>query len=163
VTALQVLHLTKQHAYFPEHRRFAESNIQVPLSADSAASLAAGCRRLRALRLSLGASDVTPEGLAALKDFSNLKRCVCVRVLDLQGMVSRHHDTPTHSWHCLGRVSQNRCHLVLSRLAVILVRIMQLDAVDSVGNANQGICLTLSLCLQYCVSCLQPVRECGAI
>lgn len=76
MTALQVLHLTKQHAYFPEHRRFAESNIQVPLSADSAASLAAGCRRLRALRLSLGASDVTPEGLAALKDFSNLKRCV---------------------------------------------------------------------------------------
>lgn len=71
----QVLHLTKQHAYFPEQRRFSESNISVPLSADSAASLAAGCKRLTALRLSLGASDVTPEGLAALKEFKNLKRC----------------------------------------------------------------------------------------
>lgn len=36
---------------------------------------AVGCRRLSALRLSLGASDVTPEGLAALKGFKGLKRC----------------------------------------------------------------------------------------
>lgn len=34
----------------------------------------------RALRLNLGASDVTPEGLATLRDFSNLKRCFYVRV-----------------------------------------------------------------------------------
>lgn len=70
----QVLHLTKQHAYYPEHRRFSESNISVPLSAEGAASLAGGCRRLQALRLCLGASDVTAEGLAALKEFRSLKR-----------------------------------------------------------------------------------------
>lgn len=72
----QVLHLTKQHAFFAEQRRFSESNISVPLSAEAAASLAAGCKKLKALRLSLGASDVTAEGLAALKGFSSLKRCV---------------------------------------------------------------------------------------
>jgi hypothetical protein len=70
----QVLHLTKQHAYYPEHRRFSESNISVPLSAEGAAGLAGGCRRLQALRLCLGASDVTAEGLAALKEFRSLKR-----------------------------------------------------------------------------------------
>jgi hypothetical protein len=72
---LQVLHLTKQHAYFPEQRRMAESSIAVPLSAEAAARLAAGCRKLRALRLCLGSSDVTAEGLAELSQFSSLRRC----------------------------------------------------------------------------------------
>ena len=72
---LQVLHLTKQHAYFPEQRRMAESSIAVPLSAEAAARLAAGCRKLRALRLCLGSSDVTAEGLAELRQFSSLRRC----------------------------------------------------------------------------------------
>ncbi|WIA18363.1 hypothetical protein OEZ85_009828 [Tetradesmus obliquus] len=70
---LQVLHLTKQHAYFPEQRRMAESSIAVPLSAEAAARLAAGCRKLRALRLCLGGSDVTAEGLAELRQFSSLR------------------------------------------------------------------------------------------
>uniref|UniRef100_A0A383VIH7 F-box domain-containing protein n=1 Tax=Tetradesmus obliquus TaxID=3088 RepID=A0A383VIH7_TETOB len=70
---LQVLHLTKQHAYFPEQRRMAESSIAVPLSAEAAARLAAGCRKLRALRLCLGSSDVTAEGLAELRQFSSLR------------------------------------------------------------------------------------------
>jgi hypothetical protein len=71
---LQVLHLTKQHAYFPEQRRMAESSIAVPLSADAAARLAAGCRKLRVLRLCLGSSDVTAQGLAELHQFSSLRR-----------------------------------------------------------------------------------------
>jgi hypothetical protein len=71
---LQVLHLTKQHAYFPEQRRMAESSIAVPLSADVAARLAAGCRKLRALRLCLGSSDVTAAGLAQLSQLSSLRR-----------------------------------------------------------------------------------------
>jgi hypothetical protein len=70
---LQVLHLTKQHAYFPEQRKMAESSISVPLSAVNAARLAAGCKKLRSLRLCLGSSDMTAEGLAALQQFSNLK------------------------------------------------------------------------------------------
>eukprot|EP00882_Tetradesmus_deserticola_P003943 GHRQ01004169.1.p1 GENE.GHRQ01004169.1~~GHRQ01004169.1.p1 ORF type:complete len:540 (+),score=233.07 GHRQ01004169.1:193-1812(+) len=70
---LQVLHLTKQHAYFPEQRRMAESSIAVPLSADVAAGLAAGCRKLSALRLCLGGSDVTAEGLAGLSQFGSLR------------------------------------------------------------------------------------------
>ncbi|WIA18364.1 hypothetical protein OEZ85_009828 [Tetradesmus obliquus] len=73
---LQVLHLTKQHAYFPEQRRMAESSIAVPLSAEAAARLAAGCRKLRALRLCLGGSDVTAEGLAELRQFSSLRSVV---------------------------------------------------------------------------------------
>eukprot|EP00879_Flechtneria_rotunda_P024277 GHRR01025729.1.p1 GENE.GHRR01025729.1~~GHRR01025729.1.p1 ORF type:complete len:467 (+),score=150.86 GHRR01025729.1:1156-2556(+) len=76
LTNLQVLHLTKQHAYFPEHRRLLEGSISVPLSAASAAQLAAGCKRLRALRLCLGSSDVTAEGLAELRHFSSLHRHV---------------------------------------------------------------------------------------
>jgi hypothetical protein len=99
-----VLHLAKQRAYFPEQRRFSESSIAVPLSAAAAARLAAGCRRLRALHLCLGASDVTPEGLAELRRFSSLKRwgvggrggvhgvgvvvgCTAWRVLGVHGVV----------------------------------------------------------------------------
>eukprot|EP00878_Enallax_costatus_P036691 GHUV01041228.1.p1 GENE.GHUV01041228.1~~GHUV01041228.1.p1 ORF type:complete len:404 (+),score=134.30 GHUV01041228.1:64-1212(+) len=70
---LQVLHLTKKHAYFPEQRRMAESSIAVPFSSQSAIRLAAGCKKLRALRLCLGRNDVAAEGLAELRHFSNLR------------------------------------------------------------------------------------------
>lgn len=52
----------------------AESSIAVPLSAVAASKLAAGCKKLRSLRLCLGSSDVTAEGLAELRQFSSLCR-----------------------------------------------------------------------------------------
>jgi hypothetical protein len=68
-----VLHLTKQHAYFPEQRRLMESSIAIPFTAESAGRLAASCGKLRSLRLSVGRGDVKQEGLAQLSHFSSLK------------------------------------------------------------------------------------------
>lgn len=77
IGTIKVLHLAKQHAYFPERRQIAESSIAVPFSAASVTHLAAGCQKLRSLRLCLGRNDVAADGLAQLQYFNHLKRCVC--------------------------------------------------------------------------------------
>ncbi|KIY95418.1 hypothetical protein MNEG_12543 [Monoraphidium neglectum] len=69
---LQVLHVCKGTAYFPDRRRMGEASVRIPVDAASTEALAAACGQLRSLRLSLGAGDVLPEGLARLSMFSQL-------------------------------------------------------------------------------------------
>ncbi|KAI8475526.1 MAG: hypothetical protein J3K34DRAFT_517343 [Monoraphidium minutum] len=71
---LEVLHVGKACAYYPDRRRLGEASVRVPVDALAAEALAAACGRLRSLRLSLGAGDVLPEGLARLSMFSQLDR-----------------------------------------------------------------------------------------
>lgn len=70
---LQILHVGKQRAYFPDRRRLAEASVRIPLDAAAAGALAGACSRLRSLQLCLGAGDVLPEGLARLGMFSQLE------------------------------------------------------------------------------------------
>jgi len=74
LAALKSFHITKQHAYFPEHRRFLESSISVPLTASAVSCLAERwCSGLKSLRLALGRHDFTQQGLLALGQFSALE------------------------------------------------------------------------------------------
>jgi hypothetical protein len=70
-----VLHVCKGTAYFPDRRRMGEASVRIPVDAASTEALAAACGQLRSLRLSLGAGDVLPEGLARLSMFSQLDWC----------------------------------------------------------------------------------------
>lgn len=147
---LQVLHLTKKHAYFPEQRRMAESSIAVPFSAEAAARLAAGCQKLRSLRLCLGRNDVAAEGLAELKHFSNLRRWALVAVQKCSYVMS------CTCWLLLR--SRMRCSTCLARLyqlpgCMLHFSLLHFMCLHS-GAAWQS---------QYCClvgACSQPFCEC---
>ncbi|EFJ52791.1 hypothetical protein VOLCADRAFT_127325 [Volvox carteri f. nagariensis] len=71
--ALQRFHLEKRRAYFPEARRFGESSIAVPVTAEGLRSLAGRWSRLRSLRLALSRKDYSPEALSVLSSFTGLR------------------------------------------------------------------------------------------
>ncbi|KAG2500208.1 hypothetical protein HYH03_001786 [Edaphochlamys debaryana] len=73
LAALQRFHLEKRRAYFPEARRFGESSIAVPVTADGLRALAARWGRLRSLRLALSRKDYSQEGLSVLSSFTGLR------------------------------------------------------------------------------------------
>ncbi|GFR43493.1 hypothetical protein Agub_g4579 [Astrephomene gubernaculifera] len=73
LAALQRFHLEKRRAYFPEARRFGESSIAVPVTAEGLRALAGRWSRLRSLRLALSRKDYSPEGLTVLASFTGLR------------------------------------------------------------------------------------------
>ncbi|GIL49980.1 hypothetical protein Vafri_6105 [Volvox africanus] len=73
LAALQRFQLEKRRAYFPEARRFGESSIAVPVTADGLRSLAGRWSRLRSLRLALSRKDYSPEALSVLSNFTGLR------------------------------------------------------------------------------------------
>ncbi|GIL77809.1 hypothetical protein Vretifemale_7302 [Volvox reticuliferus] len=73
LAALQHFRLEKRRAYFPEARRFGESSIAVPVTAEGLRSLADRWSRLRSLRLALSRKDYSPEALSVLSSFTGLR------------------------------------------------------------------------------------------
>ncbi|GLI63058.1 hypothetical protein VaNZ11_005958 [Volvox africanus] len=73
LAALQRFQLEKRRAYFPEARRFGESSIAVPVTAEGLRSLAGRWSRLRSLRLALSRKDYSPEALSVLSNFTGLR------------------------------------------------------------------------------------------
>ncbi|KXZ52222.1 hypothetical protein GPECTOR_10g853 [Gonium pectorale] len=73
LAALQRFHLEKRRAYFPEARRFGESSIAVPVTAEGLRTLAGRWSRLRSLRLALSRKDYSAEGLSVLSSFTGLR------------------------------------------------------------------------------------------
>eukprot|EP00798_Chlamydomonas_sp_ICE-L_P028078 gene28078-31185_t len=75
LTAMRNFLLAKQPAYYPQQRRFFESNISVTVTAPAMAALAQRWPELRELelRLALSPYDYTNEGLVALGHFSALE------------------------------------------------------------------------------------------